>query len=155
MKITLKSGLLLLTGVLVASALGCLLALQLRPQPTATHLHAHGHEVLQRELGLNAEQTSRLEALEEPFLRREAELKAAHAAAIGKLADALAEDQSFSPRVEAAIAEIHQTQAELQKATIEHLLDMKPALTSEQYQQLLHRVSEALRRHSTTAQPES
>lgn len=155
MKITWKSGLLFFLIAIVTSALGCALALGLWHQPHENHLHAKAHEVMQRELGLSGAQIRQLEALEDPYLEREAKLKHAHAVAVGKLADALVQDRSFSPNVESAVTEVHQSQAELQKATIEHLLEMEPALTAEQFGQLLERVGQALRGQAAHSEPHS
>ncbi len=155
MNLTWKNGLVLFLSVILASAIGCAVAFQLirksksREHQHQAQLHAHVHEVLQRDLGLSADQIRQLEEIEEHFLQREAKLKAANVSAVAKLADALERDRSYSPQVDAAIAEIHQSQGELQKATIEHLLEMQPVLSSEQYDQLLELVAEALRTPSS------
>tara|TARA_R110002096_G_scaffold428258_2_gene639704 strand:+ start:10049 stop:10513 length:465 start_codon:yes stop_codon:yes gene_type:complete len=150
MSLTWKNGALLFLCVLTAAALGCALALRFfRPADHHPQLHAHAHEVLQRDLGLSPKQVSSLETIEQHFLDREAELKAANARAVSELADALERDRAYSSQVDAIITEIHEIQGELQKATIEHLLEMEAALTPEQFEKLLKLVTEALRNRST------
>ena len=56
----------------------------------------------------------------------------------------LEEERTFTPRVSAAVEDVHRAMAELQKATIEHLFEMEQALTAEQYNLLLKLAGEAL-----------
>tara|TARA_R110002096_G_scaffold4501_21_gene21183 strand:- start:489 stop:953 length:465 start_codon:yes stop_codon:yes gene_type:complete len=149
MNLTWKNGLLLFLGVVIASAIGHFIATPFinkrSSQAPPSQLHAHAHEVLQRDLKLSAEQVQTLEEIEIRFLKRESKLKAANAAAVARLADALERDRAYSADVDATIAEIHETQGEIQKATIEHLLEMKSVLTTEQHDKLLSLVAKALR----------
>ncbi len=145
MNLTWKSGVLLAVSLVAASAIGCALALSFLGGEKKIPLHSRIHEVLQEDLGLSAEQTQTLQELEDRFLEREAKLKAANAAAVSQLADVLERDQTYSPAVEEAIAEIHRTQAALHQATIEHILETEQVLDPDQYQKFLHLVSDALR----------
>ena len=61
-----------------------------------------------------------------------------------ELAEAIKQDQADSPRVSAVVERIHHAQAELQKATIEHVFEMKGVLTPEQYQKLLNLTADEL-----------
>ncbi|MEO8353541.1 MAG: hypothetical protein ABI680_17570, partial [Chthoniobacteraceae bacterium] len=54
------------------------------------------------------------------------------------------EDRSDSERVKAAVARIHQAQGELQNATLQHIFEMQPVLTPQQYEKLLQSTAEAL-----------
>lgn len=150
MTLTWKNGLVLTLFVIVASAIGCAIAFGTFGKKAQSPLHSHIHEVLQRDLGLSPEQTKELQALEEDFLKREANLKAANAAAMIKLANALEEDGTYSARVQQAVKEIHETQTALHQATIEHILETEAVLSAEQFAKFLHLVGEALRSQSVT-----
>jgi Spy/CpxP family protein refolding chaperone len=61
-----------------------------------------------------------------------------------ELAQAILADKSDSPRVQSAIAKIHDAQGELQQATMRHVFEMKPVLAPEQYEKLLNLTANAL-----------
>ena len=61
-----------------------------------------------------------------------------------ELAQAILQDKDNSPRVTVAIEKIQQAQGALQKATLQHVFEMKEALTPEQYQKLLNLTANAL-----------
>lgn len=134
---------LLLTSVAVVAVLSCLATnrfLHARPVAEATESHGWIH----RELGINGEQDKALEAIEDRYAQRRGELAGAIRRANVELAQAVLDDRSYSPRVTAAIERIHQAQGELQKATLEHVFEMRPALRPEQYDKLLRSTAAAL-----------
>ena len=102
------------------------------------------HEFVHEELKLNADQQTRLAALEQDFAvrrrAREAELRAANA----ELARAIQARHEYSPEVQAAVERFHDAMGELQKETILHVLAMRAILTPEQARQFDARISESL-----------
>lgn len=150
MSLTTRNAVLLLTLVAVvalSSGLGCYMALRWMPRRVerAGVDHSRGHEWLHEQLHLGAEQLERLEPTERRFAAREKALTAAIEAANVELADAFRRDRAMSEEVQSVLKEIHRAQAELQTLTLEHLVEMRTALTEEQYEQLLDLVAEALR----------
>lgn len=102
------------------------------------------HEFVHDELDLTADQSARLEVMEQEFAvrrsRREAELRATNA----ELAAAMAAGRGYTPEVQAAVERFHATMGELQKETILHVLDMRNVLTPEQAARYDRRISRAL-----------
>ncbi|MFT5467770.1 MAG: Spy/CpxP family protein refolding chaperone [Verrucomicrobiales bacterium] len=151
----LKHPAVIIVGVFAAALIGCALGCAIANKLTRTEGHGHAghahhgdpsaaHVWLHETLGLHGDQIDGLEEIEIRFAKRQGELESAIAAANAKLAVALREDRAYSAQVEAAVDEIHQAQAELQKATVEHLVEMEAVLTPEQYQQLLNLAADAL-----------
>ncbi len=62
-----------------------------------------------------------------------------------ELAEAIVSDRSDSERVKAAVDKIHRAQGQLQNAVLEHVFDMRPVLTPEQYDRLVRMTADALR----------
>ena len=116
---------------------------------TAKCLHHHAgqtdtHQWIHTKIGITPEQDKALEPIE----RRYAEQKKHHdellRIANDELGKAILEDRSDSARVKAAVARIHQAQGELQNATLQHIFEMQPVLTPQQYDKLLKLTAEAL-----------
>ncbi|MGA9453846.1 MAG: periplasmic heavy metal sensor, partial [Pseudolabrys sp.] len=103
------------------------------------------HYWIHRELGLNAKQESDLEPIEAKFAGRRDELFASIREANRELAEALLADKGDSERVRDAVQKIHHAQGELQQAVLEHVFDMRPVLTPEQYDRLIQLTARALR----------
>ena len=103
------------------------------------------HYWIHRELGLNAQQESDLEPIEAKFAGRRDEPVASIRGANRELAEALLADKSDSERVKGAVQKIHSAQGELQQAVLEHVFDMRPVLTPEQYDRLIQLTAHALR----------
>lgn len=131
---------------LLGCAIGCAVVMKLTMggdhQPETSH--ADAHDWLHSQLNITEEQEVALEEIEDRFAETEAKLEAALAAANTHLAEVLKEDRTYSPRVEQAVDKIHHAMADLQKATVEHLVEMEDVLTPEQYDQLLELAGEAL-----------
>ena len=103
------------------------------------------HYWIHSELGLSAKQESDLEPIEAKFAGRRDELFASIREANRELAESLLADKGDSERVRDAVQKIHRAQGELQQAVLEHVFDMRPALTPEQYDRLIQLTAHALR----------
>ncbi|PIR33662.1 MAG: heavy metal resistance protein [Alphaproteobacteria bacterium CG11_big_fil_rev_8_21_14_0_20_44_7] len=115
-----------------------------------SHDHKHHtdsvgwHKVLHDRLNITAEQDKQLVDIEKRYRQRRLYLEEQMRLANMELAEAIKADKSFSPNVQAATDKIHQAMGELQKATLEHLFEMRPILTDEQNQKLEQMVTDAL-----------
>jgi Spy/CpxP family protein refolding chaperone len=103
------------------------------------------HYWIHQQLSLSAKQESELEPIEAKFAWRRDQLIATIRDANRELAEALLTDKGDSARVEAAVQKIHSAQGELQQAVLDHVFDMRPILTQEQYDRLIQLTAEALR----------
>ena len=103
------------------------------------------HYWIHNQLSLSAKQESELGPIEAKFARRRDELVASIHEANRELAEALLADKSDSERVRGAVQKIHRAQGELQQAVLEHVFDMRPVLTPEQYDRLIQLTAHALR----------
>ena len=102
------------------------------------------HQWIHHELKLTSAQDSTLHPIEQKYASRRAELAASIRAANAELARAIREDRADSPKVAAAVDKIHRAQGELQKVTLDHVFEMRQALTPEQYDKLLDLTATAL-----------
>jgi Spy/CpxP family protein refolding chaperone len=104
------------------------------------------HQWIHRELNITEAQEKALEPVEVKYAGRRQQLTQEIRQANMALSRAILEDREYSPRVTAAIERIHRAQGELQKATMEHVFEMRPALRPEQYEKLLRSTADALQR---------
>ena len=102
------------------------------------------HEWLHRELALTPAQHEALEPIEAKFTVRQRQLVDDLHAAQRALAHAIADDKAYTPRVAAEVERVHHCMGELQKASIEHVFDMRAVLTREQGDKLLALAQRAL-----------
>ncbi len=102
------------------------------------------HAWLHRELGLTEAQREALAPLEAAYAVREQQARSAFDAANRELARAVAEDQRLSPRVGQALDHLHVAMADLQKASLEHLFEMRAQLKPEQAAKLMRLVEQVL-----------
>ena len=111
----------------VAAAIGVVAGRTFAPplRPAETELHA----LLHRELDLTKEQHRKLDEIERRFAVRRAELEAKMRADNARLAAAISAEKGYGPRVTAAIDHSHVLMGELQKATLEHVFEMRSVLT--------------------------
>ena len=105
------------------------------------------HEYVHKELELTPDQTSRLDEIEALHAAQKAELEASLRAANARLAQAIEAEHEYGPEVSAAIDDVHQQMGALQKATIEHVFEMRELLDSEQQELFDRQVSKALTRN--------
>lgn len=116
---------------------------------TARHLNHRengmdSHEEIHRQLGITPEQGKALESIEQRHAEQKKHYEELLRIANDELGKAILEDRSDSARVKAAVARIHQAQGELQNATLQHIFEMQPVLTPQQYDKLLKLTAEAL-----------
>ncbi|MEO6755078.1 MAG: periplasmic heavy metal sensor [Chthoniobacteraceae bacterium] len=116
---------------------------------TARYLHRQegrtdAHAGIHTQLGITHEQHEALEPIEERYAEQKKHFAEMLRIANDELGKAILEDRSDSPRVKAAVARIHQAQGELQNATLQHIFEMQPVLTPQQYDKLLKLTAEAL-----------
>ena len=105
---------------------------------------SEAHVWIHTQLGITAEQEKALEPIEERFAEKKKHYAELIRIANKELAQAIVEDRSDSPRVSAAVERIHHAMGELQKLTLQHIFEMKPMLTPQQYEKLLQLTAEAL-----------
>lgn len=86
------------------------------------------HTQLHLAVPLDAEEQAILDAKERAFAARRAEIETRLRFANGHLADAIAADPRWSPQVEAATREVEQAAADLQRATLVHIFEMRAGL---------------------------
>lgn len=137
----------LLLAVLLAGLAGCLGAI------AADRWLSHEdngslHQFVHEELVLTEDQNSRLETLEARFAVERAALESSLRAANARLAQAMDAEHEYGPEVSAAIDDVHGQMGELQKATVQHVFDMRETLEPEQQRLFDRKVSEALTSNS-------
>lgn len=140
-----KRVLLFFVAVLVVAGLAGFGTLQLSDHGPREHVAAHNW--LHRELKLTAEQERALEPIEAKFGAKERELAAALLEANRNLARTMGDEKGFTPRVAAAVEVVHQRMGDLQKASIEHVFDMRTVLSPEQGDKLLALAQKILESH--------
>jgi Spy/CpxP family protein refolding chaperone len=146
----------LIIGVVLAAGIGCgigcAVALKWSGSEDGIHTADHGrdhenHLEVHKRLELTDAQRPKMLGLEKEFAEKVAEYRKPIQEANRELADALLEDRSHSQRVKDAIDKIHVAQAELQKATIEHIIEMQTILDERQFNEFLELTAESLRKH--------
>lgn len=122
----------LVAAVIAAGVIGAMTATgavwalhQLHPPPGDLH------SLLHRVLPLDAAERARLDAKEQVFVVRSQEIDARLKAANARLAEAIMADPRWSPEVEATTREIEAAAAELQRATLQHVFEMRDGLDPE------------------------
>lgn len=145
----------LIVSVAFAAAIGCGIGCAIamkwsqghETEQTGDSHTADDHLALHKKLHLRDDQKPKMDALEEKFAEQIAELRKPIFEANAELADALVEDKAHSERVKAAVDKIHHAQAVLQKATIEHIIEMRTVLDEDQFDEFLEVTAESLRKH--------
>lgn len=102
------------------------------------------HAWIHRQLGVAPGQEGAIVAIERRFADRRRDLLERIRRANLELGQAMLEAKAPSPRVAEAIRRIHDAQAELQQATIDHVFEMRAALRPDQYDRLLDLTAQAL-----------
>jgi hypothetical protein len=133
----------LFTSVVVVAALATFVTLRWT-ESRATPSVVAAHEWLHRELKLTEAQHNALEPIESKFVEKQHRLAGALHDANVQLAHAMAEDKAYTPRVAAAVEHVHHCMGDLQKASIEHVFEMRAVLSSEQGDKLLSLAQRAL-----------
>lgn len=122
----------LIAGALVVALalLGVWLGRMLQPRPH--HGGAELHALMHDELDLDAAQERELAARERDFAARRAALEADLRRSNARLAEAIAAEHEYGPRVSDAVDATHHAMGELQKATLEHVFAMRAILRPDQ-----------------------
>ncbi|MDO8540171.1 MAG: periplasmic heavy metal sensor [Opitutaceae bacterium] len=102
------------------------------------------HDWLHKELRVTSEQHKALEPIEARYAERERLLRERMRQANRELAAAIGKSKGSSPEVAAAVEKVHQHMGALQKASLEHLFEMRTVLTPEQGDQLLQLAQKGL-----------
>lgn len=97
-------------------------------QPEAHHSGAELHALMHDELDLDPAQERSLDVLERDFAARRKSLEARLKADNARLAEAIAAEHQYGPRVSAAVDASHMAMGDLQKATLEHVFAMRAIL---------------------------
>jgi Spy/CpxP family protein refolding chaperone len=100
--------------------------------PPAPHSGAELHALMHDELDLDTAQEQQLEALERDFIKRRAVLEARLKADNARLAEAIAAEHVYGPRVSEAVDATHHSMGAVQKATLEHVFTMRAILRPDQ-----------------------
>lgn len=133
----------LVIAVLLAALAGCLGAIAADRWLNQEHSGSL-HQFVHDELVLTDEQNMSLETLEARYAVKRSALEASLRASNARLAQAMEEEHAYGPEVSAAIDEVHTRMGELQKATVQHVFDMREILEPEQQRLFDRQVSEAL-----------
>ena len=128
--------------VVAVAAISSLCTLRWAASRPSSSLSAH--EWLHRELNLTSAQHTALEPVEERFALKQRALAAQLRVANRALADAIGEDKAYTPRVAASVETIHHRMGDLQKASIEHIFEMRAVLSPSQSDKLLRLAQQAL-----------
>ena len=102
------------------------------------------HALLHNELNLDAAQMARIEAIEQNFAARKAELEAELREDNVRLAAAIKAEHGYGPKVAAAVDLSHHAMGELQKETLQHIFEMRGVLRPDQAERFDDAVVEAL-----------
>ena len=106
---------------------------------------ASAHGWIHTQLQLTDEQEKALIPIEQRYEEQKKHFSELMRIANAELAKIILEERVDSPRVDAAVARIHEAHGGLQKAVLAHVFEMQAVLTPEQYEKLLRFTAEALR----------
>jgi hypothetical protein len=112
--------------------------------PEAAQPGAELHDVLHHRIALDANQKTRLEALEQRFAVQRRALELELRADNARLAEAIEAEHGNGPRVAAAVDHSHAAMGELQKVTLAHIFAMRELLRPNQTAQFDQAVVKAL-----------
>lgn len=90
------------------------------------------HQLVHEKLDLTPDQERRIDGLERDYAARRKVLEAEMRAANAELAQAIQEQHSYTPKVQAAIDRFHMAMGALQKESIQHVIAMRAVLTPQQ-----------------------
>jgi Spy/CpxP family protein refolding chaperone len=102
------------------------------------------HEWIHKKLNMTPEQERRSLTSERRYEETKRHLEEVIRLANSELAERILKDKSYSPSVEKSVAEIHSAVGQLQKATLEHIFELKEVLDAEQYGRLIELTAQGL-----------
>jgi hypothetical protein len=101
-------------------------------QPEAHHSGAELHALMHDDLDLDPAQERSLAVIEREFAATRKALEARLRADNARLAEAIAAEHQYGPRVSIAVDATHMAMGDLQKATLEHVFAMRAILRPDQ-----------------------
>lgn len=134
---------LLVALVAFAAALAAVLVARTWLAPTP-RVESEVHALLHERLTLDPAQKARIHALEAAFAQRRAALEAEMRADNQRLADAIAAEHGYGPKVGAAVDRSHHVMGQLQKETLQHIFAMRGVLRPDQAAQFDAAIVKAL-----------
>ena len=134
---------LLVALVAFAAALAAVLVARLWLAP-APRVESEVHALLHQRLTLDAAPERRIDELEAAFAKRREALEAEMRADNQRLADAIAAEHGYGPRVGEAVDRSHHVMGELQKETLRHIFAMRGVLRPDQAAQFDAAIVKAL-----------
>lgn len=117
--------------VAFAAALAAVLVARtwIAPEP---RVESEVHALIHQKLRLDAGQEQRIHALEADFAKRRAAMEAEMRADNARLAEAIAAEHGYGPRVGEAVDRSHHVMGMLQKETLKHIFAMRSELRPDQ-----------------------
>lgn len=119
----------------------------LAPEP---RVESEVHALLHQRLTLDAEQEKRIHALEAAFATRREALEGEMRADNQRLADAIAAEHGYGPKVGEAVDRSHHVMGQLQKETLQHIFAMRAVLRRDQAAQFDTAIVKALTQPAQT-----
>lgn len=110
----------------------------------APRVESEVHALLHQRLDLDDAQERRIHALEAAFAQRRAGLEAAMRIDNERLADAIAAEHGYGPKVGEAVDRSHHVMGQLQKETLQHIFAMRGVLRPDQAAQFDAAIVKAL-----------
>ena len=123
---------LLVALIAFAAALAAVLAARVWFAPPARPVEGAVHALLHERLKLDAAQEQKIHELEAAFAKRRAALEAEMRADNERLAQAIAAEHGYGPKVGEAVDRSHHVMGQLQKETLRHIFAMRSVLRPDQ-----------------------
>jgi hypothetical protein len=117
--------------VAFAAALAAVLVARAWMAPEA-RVESEVHTLIHRKLELDESQERRIHALEADYARRREALEAEMRADNARLAQAIAAEHGYGPKVSEAVDRSHHVMGMLQKETLKHIFAMRAVLRPDQ-----------------------
>jgi len=117
--------------VAFAAALAAVLVARvwIAPEP---RVESEVHALIHKKLKLDDSQEQRIHALEADFAKRQALMEAEMRADNARLAQAIAAEHGYGPKVSEAVDRSHHVMGMLQKETLKHIFAMRAVLRPDQ-----------------------
>ena len=132
-----------LAAIAIISAASSFLTLRMVSRDQG-HPAEDSHAWIHKKLNMTAEQERRSLTSERRYEETKRHLEEVIRLANSELAERILKDKSYSPSVEKSVAEIHSAVGQLQKATLEHIFELKEVLDAEQYGRLIELTAQGL-----------
>lgn len=125
-----------LAAIALISAASSFLTLRVVSRDSARPAEDY-HEWIHHKLHMTPEQERRSLNSERHYEEMKRHLDEVIRLANRELAEGILKDKSYSPRVEKSVGEIHSAMGQLQKATLEHIFELREVLDAAQYERLI------------------